>query len=142
MLPRLAISVTALALSCSVSADQLRMKNGSILVGTVVRASEDSVIFDTPFAGEITLAQENIESMVTTETVTLLMDSGQVYRNKRVAEEDGVLTVTNEDERPVTLDLATVDFINPEPWRLGEGYKWSGQVNAALESERGNSDSD
>jgi hypothetical protein len=118
------------------------MKNGSILVGTVVRASEDSVIFDTPFAGEITLAQENIESMVTTETVTLLMDSGQVYRNKRVAEEDGVLTVTNEDERPVTLDLATVDFINPEPWRLGEGYKWSGQVNAALESERGNSDSD
>jgi putative salt-induced outer membrane protein YdiY len=123
-------------------ADELRMKNGSVLVGRVVSASEDTVVFDTPFAGEITLKQENIETMVTTEPVTLLMDDGYVYREKLITEQDGELTVLDSDEQSVDLDLAAVDFINPEPWRLGEGYKWFGQVNAALESERGNSDSD
>ncbi len=123
-------------------ADQLRMKNGSVLIGTLVSASEDTVVFDTPFAGEITLKQENIESIQTSESVTLLMESGQVYRDKRVVEQDGVVTVLDRNEEPVVLDLAAIEYINPEPWRLGEGYKWFGQVNAALESERGNSDSD
>ena len=70
------------------------------------------------------------------------MDDERVYRDKRITEQDGELTVLDKDEQPVTLDLATVAFINPEPWRLGEGYKWFGEINAALESERGNSDSD
>jgi hypothetical protein len=65
-----------------------------------------------------------------------------VFREKQIIEEDGELTVLDSQEQPVNIDLAAIDLINPEPWRLGEGYKWSGQVNAALESERGNSDSD
>lgn len=37
---------------------------------------------------------------------------------------------------------ADIKLINPEPWRLGEGYKWTGDIQAALEAERGNSDTD
>jgi hypothetical protein len=33
-------------------------------------------------------------------------------------------------------------MLNPAKWKLGEGYQWSGTLNAALESERGNSDTD
>jgi hypothetical protein len=134
MLPRLAIALFALFFNYQASADELLMKNGSLLVGTLVSASDSTVVFDTPFAGEITLKQENIERIT--------MDDERVYRDKRITEQDGELTVLDKDEQPVTLDLATVAFINPEPWRLGEGYKWFGEINAALESERGNSDSD
>ena len=131
-----------MAIANIASADELLMKNGSRLVGTLVSASDSTVVFDTPFADQITLKQENIERITTTEPVTLLMDDERVYRDKRITEQDGELTVLDKDEQPVTLDLATVAFINPEPWRLGEGYKWFGEINAALESERGNSDSD
>ena len=124
------------------AADELLMINGSRLIGTLVSASESEVIFDTPFAGEITLKQENIEKILTTEGVTLLMNDDRVYRNKKIIEEEGELIVLDQNAAPVQLELADIQFINPEPWRLGEGYKWFGQVNAAIESERGNSDSD
>ena len=143
MTPRQCCSVVIMAVMANLAtADELRMKNGSILVGKVVSASESSVVFDTPFAGQITLKQENIETITTSDPVTLLMKSGEVYREKRMVEQDGEVIVMAKDDSPVNLDLAAVDLINPEPWRLGEGYKWFGQVNLALESERGNSDSD
>ena len=88
------------------------------------------------------MKQENIETITTSDPVTLLMKSGEVYREKRMVEQDGEVIVMAKDDSPVNLDLAAVDLINAEPWRLGEGYKWFGQVNLALESERGNSDSD
>jgi hypothetical protein len=110
MLPRLAIALFALFFNYQASADELLMKNGSLLVGTLVSASDSTVVFDTPFAGEITLKQENIERITTTESVTLLMDDERVYRDKRITEQDGELTVLDKDEQPVTLDLATVAF--------------------------------
>jgi pSer/pThr/pTyr-binding forkhead associated (FHA) protein len=92
MLPRLAIALFALFFNYQASADELLMKNGSLLVGTLVSASDSTVVFDTPFAGEITLKQENIERITTTESVTLLMDDERVYRDKRITEQDGELT--------------------------------------------------
>lgn len=123
-------------------ADELLMKNGSLLVGTLISSSESEVIFDTPFAGEITLKQENIDTITTSEDVTLLMQDGSVYRNKKIIEQEGEVIVLDESQVPVEIEIADIQFMNPDPWRLGEGYKWFGQVNAALEAERGNSDSD
>lgn len=143
MMIRSGLAALAMLVFCGASvADELLMKNGSRLVGTLVKAGESTVVFDTPFAGQITLKQENIERMTTSEGVTLLMNDDRVYRQKRIIEQDGELIVFDKEEQPVTLDLADIQMINPEPWRLGEGYKWFGQINLALESERGNSDSD
>ena len=140
---RQGFTLVALLLCAAVAnADEILMKNGSRLVGTLVSSSDSEVVFDTPFAGEIKLKQENIESIVTTEGVTLLMRDGRVFRDKKIVEEEGEMIVIDKNESPVEFAVADIEFMNPEPWRLGEGYKWSGQVNAALESERGNSDSD
>lgn len=140
---RQGLTLSALvAFTTVASADEILMKNGSRLVGTLVSSGAGEVVFDTPFAGEITLKQENIESMVTTEDVTLLMQDGRVFRDKKIIEQEGELTVIDENQSPVEFAVADIEFVNPEPWLLGEGYKWSGQVNARIESERGNSDSD
>jgi len=128
--------------SCAGGADELLMKNGSRLVGTLVSADADIVVFNTPFAGDITINQVNIETIITENEVTLLMDDNMIYRNKRVVAQEDSLIVFDEKERPVRFEVGDIKMINPEPWRLGDGYKWSGEVNAALESERGNSDSD
>ena len=97
------VACTALA-----NADELLMKNGSRLVGTLVSSSESEVIFDTPFAGEITLKQENIETIITTEDVTLLMQDGRVFRNKKIIEQEGELIVIDQNESPVEFAVTDI----------------------------------
>ena len=53
-------SGVVIALGSILYADELRMKNGSLLIMSS-SAESDLVVFDTPFAGRITIAQENIE---------------------------------------------------------------------------------
>jgi len=38
--------------------------------------------------------------------------------------------------------VSALSAINPEPWELGRGYKWTGLIDFALVFERGNSDTD
>ena len=124
------------------SADELLMKNGSRLVGTLVSSDENNVVFNTPFSGDITINQVNIETIITEDQVTLLMQDGTIYRDKAIVSQEDSLIVFDEGEKPISFAVGDIKMINPEPWRLGDGYKWFGQVNVALESERGNSDSD
>ena len=136
------IALAWMLVSSLAAADELIMKNGTKLVGTLVSASEDSVVFDTPFAGEITIKEENIDEIITSTPVTILMDDGTVFVDKEIITEDDKVFVLREDTQPTVLNIDEIDLITPEPWRLGEGYKWTGQVNALLVSERGNTDTD
>lgn len=124
------------------SADELLMKNGSRLVGTLVSASQSDVVFDTPFAGKIKIKQANIERIVADQKVTLMMQDGRIYREKQLVSREGRLLVMGANQQPVVFDVADIKLVNPEPWRIGDGYKWYGQANSAVLSERGNTDTD
>jgi hypothetical protein len=136
------IFAALLVIANSSAADELLMKNGSRLVGTLVSASEAGVIFDTPYAGELTIERGTIETIITEEKVTLLMQDGSIFRDKLIVAEGESLTVLSDDQLPIQFAAADINQLNPEPWRLGDGYKWYGEVNTALESERGNTDTD
>jgi len=143
MVCRRGLVLLALFLFSSISsADELLMKNGSRLVGTLVSASQSELVFDTPFAGEITITQGNIDVIVTDQNVTLMMEDGSIYRDKQIVSRDEELLITSDNQLPLTVDVVDIQLINPEPWMLGDGYKWFGQLNAALASERGNTDTD
>lgn len=130
-----------LLLAMPAAADQLVMDNGSILVGKVVRASGSVIIFDTPFAGEISVDQTRVISLVADEGVDVLLQDGTFHRNTVIAPQGEVLQL-NGGLAPLTLGVADINMLNPEPWRLGHGYKWSGRFDAGFESDRGNADSD
>jgi len=123
-------------------ADELVMKNGSRLIGKLVSASESEVIFDTPFAGQLKIKQANIVSVVADQKVTLMMKDGTVYRDKQIVTREKRMLMMAAGQQPVVFDVADMALVNPEPWRIGDGYKWFGQVNSALAMERGNTDTD
>ena len=132
-----------LMLACGpAAADELVMKNGSRLIGKLVSASQSDVVFDTPFAGQIIIKQANIARIVADQKVTLMMQDGRVYREKQIVSKDQRLLVMASEEQPVVFDVADIKLVNPEPWRIGDGYKWFGQINTAITSERGNTDTD
>lgn len=124
------------------SADEIQMKNGSRLIGELISVEADKVIFSTPFAGKITITQNNVERIITKGPVTLMMEDGTVYRDRQIIATEKAMLVEAEDEAPVIFDADDIEMVNPEPWKLGEGYQWSGRFSLAAEAERGNSDSD
>ena len=48
------------------------MKNGSRLIGELIRIEADKVTFSTPFAGTITANQDKVERIITQAAVTLM----------------------------------------------------------------------
>ena len=103
-----------LALANIGSADELLMKNGSRLVGTLISASEKGVIFDTPYAGELTIERGTIETIITEEKVTLLMQDGAIFRDRLIVAEGESLTVLGDDQLPIQFAAADINQLNPE----------------------------
>jgi len=129
-------------LSQAMMADELVMKNGSRLVGTLVNASDGEIAFDTPFAGEISVKVANVKRMYTEKSVTVLMADGRVLRNQRIVAQKDALVMMDVDDHDTEFEPSDVEMINPEPWRLGDGYKWSGDISTAIKVERGNTEVD
>ena len=137
------VAIAALTLTAAgASADELFLKNGSLLVGTLVSAEADVVRFDTPFAGTIDVKEENIQRVVTESGVTIMLEDGRVLRDRQINAGSGHLIASGDGEPNVLFQTGEIDMINPEPWKLGEGYEWTGEASVALETERGNSDTD
>ncbi len=126
----------------ALQADQLLLKNGSVIIGKLVSAESDVVIFSTPFADDITVHQENILRISTEEPVTVMMEDGTVYRDRQIVSTEEAMLVKAEGEQGVVFKAEDIDMVNPEPWKLGEGYRWSGYARFGVELERGNTDTD
>ena len=139
---RLLVLMSVLSFGSSAFADQLLMKNGSRIIGTLVSAEGEKVVFNTPFAGDIVITEGNIDTIITDTEVTLLMKDGRAYRNKRIVLGESDLIAMSDDGPAVHFNVADVDMVNPDPWQLGDGYKWFGEFNIVADLERGNTDSD
>ena len=126
----------------ALQAAQLLLKNGSVIIGKLVSAESDVVVFSTPFAGNITVLQKNILRISTEEPVTVMMEDGTVYRDRQIVSTEEAMLVKAEGEQGVVFKAEDIEMVNPEPWKLGEGYKWSGYARFGVELERGNTDTD
>ena len=136
----------ALVLVCAFSAgtvaDELLMKNGSRIIGTLKGAADGKVEFETDFAGTISVDVDDIETAFTDSEVTLLLTDGRLIENQRVATAGDEMVVMNADNEAVVFDVEDIGQLNPEPWQLGYGYKWFGDARLALLLERGNTETE
>jgi putative salt-induced outer membrane protein YdiY len=127
----------------SVMADELLMKDGSRLLGTVVKEDGGVVEFKTSYAGVIKVKWQEISEVITDEPITVLMNDHETIDTKHVKNtEAGLVLAKESDGTAETVSESDVAYVNPEPWRLGKGMKWSGNINVDLNYERGNSDKD
>ncbi len=136
-------TLTALLFAHSTSADELLLRDGSRILGTVKKKEGSTLEFKTSFAGTIEVNWDQVSELRTDQPTQVLLSndeviSASVFKNST----DSTTLQSGPDSPPHTLSPPEVAFINPEPWRLGQGFKFSGRVNFALESERGNTDED
>jgi len=126
-------------------ADELLLNDGSRLLGTVVKREGGTLEFSTSYAGVIKVKWDEISELHTDKPMKLMLKDESTLTAQRIKNtEAGILLDDNieADQSTQTLAQSELEFINPDPWRTGDGYKMSGHVNFALSKERGNTDKD
>jgi len=116
--------------------------NGSRLIGTVVNKQKDGLQFKTPFAGTVEIQWANVSELTADEPVRIMLADEQIISAHRLKRNQDQWEVSLSGEPVTTLKQGEVAYLNPAQWRTGEGWSFDGKVNFAVESERGNSDSD
>ncbi|WP_439101006.1 DUF481 domain-containing protein [Congregibacter sp.] len=133
--------ISSFCLSLSAAAvDRIEMQDGSVVLGTVQDADAGKVIIDTAFAGTVEIDQSAIVAMTVESDLVLQMDDGNVLEapGLEVAEEQ--LALPRQTQQ--TYALKQLTRINPEPWELGNGFKFGGLASFGYNSQRGNTDTD
>jgi putative salt-induced outer membrane protein YdiY len=127
----------------SVLADELLMKDGSRLLGKVVRKENGTLEFKTTFAGVIKVQWAEVSELHADEPVTVMRANDETSTATVIKNtEQAALLESGADEPASSIEPGELAFINPAPWRLGKGINWTGRVNLDLKSQRGNTDKD
>lgn len=139
----------ALVLTSIAHADQVILKNGDVLTGTVVAKRENTLTLNTSYAGDVNINWSDIRTLETGKPVAVLL-SDESYRNARFeTAETGKVQLTQAIS---TLDVDVTDseryglneilYINPSPEESGKGYRIISRANLAFVQTNGNSTSD
>lgn len=129
-----ALAFTIAALNASALADQLHLKNGDRLTGSVISKRGNTLTFNTAYAGELKIDWDEVAQLDTDKPVDVMLkdDSHRQLSLKT-------------QTRPASPDmpaLADIAYINPNPEESGRGYRVLGKANFAFTQSEGNSSSD
>jgi len=125
------------------SADELLMKDGSRLQGKVVKKEDGILEFETGFAGVIKVQWAEVSELHADEPVTVMLENNETVSAVTIRNmEEEILLEGEVGEPGSSIEPDQLAFINPAPWRLGAGIRWTGRVNLALKTQRGNTDKD
>jgi len=127
----------------SPEADELLMKDGSRLLGKVVKKEEGTLEFETSYAGVIKVKWSDVSQLTADAPVKVMLeDESMLVADQIRKTEEATLLATEADAPEVSVKPGKVEYINPEPWRTGEGVKWTGLISVDIELDRGNTDED
>ena len=119
------------------------MHNGDRFTCEVVRQSDNELVIRTEYAtGAITLDWAQVEHVELDEPAPVLLDDDRVVAVSAISRDEESLRLDRPAGRePMRVSPDQVSVLDPEPWEMGRGGKFSGGFNLALEDETGNSES-
>ncbi len=124
----------------STMADTLIMQDGSVLMGEILKQEDNTITLKTTYAGTIHIKWDQVESLQSKDPVTIMLNTDELISTRYVNNTtDGITQIKKKDENWKTaFKTENVSYINPDPWRLGQGYKITGRANLALKTRHGN----
>jgi putative salt-induced outer membrane protein YdiY len=127
-------------------ADQIVLKNGDRLTGTIIKSDYKTLVLKTEYAGEVSVQWAGIEDMTSTQELHIGLKNGQTLVGP-VATADGKLEVTTKTGAKLEAprDSLVVIRNNAEQaaydQSLNPGFRenWEGGANVGFALTRGNS---
>ena len=92
--------IVFLGLSSAVFADQITLKNGDHLTGTIVKSDGKTLVLHTEFAGDVTLQFAAITQITTDKPLHVALKNGQTVVGA-ISTSDGKLEVAPKSGAPV-----------------------------------------
>ncbi|MFZ0731499.1 MAG: DUF481 domain-containing protein [Candidatus Sulfotelmatobacter sp.] len=151
MLRKVAVFILALPffLSSALFADQVTLKNGDRLTGTVVKSDGKTLVLHTDAAGDVTLKFDAIQDIKTEQELHVSLKSGKTAV--------GPVTTTDDKIEIVTKTAGTVEAAKGDVTLIrndaeeqayekslhpGLMHGWNGGVNVGFSVARGNSETE
>ena len=144
------LAMTMFLLCPALFADQVSLKNGDRLTGTIVRSDAKTLVLKTEAAGDVTFQWAAIDAITSTQPLHVGLAGGQMIVGP-VATKDGQIQVTTQTAGVVTAAKDSVQVIRSDSEeatydaameRLQHphlGDFWSGTLDTGLSLTRGNS---
>jgi len=131
------------AIADTPATDTVVLKDGSRLIGKVTGSRDGALAIETGFAGTLSIPLDQVAQVRTAAPVVIkLADETVIVDQPLVIEEQQLVVVAPSPELARDYALDQLAVVNPEPWELGHGYRWTGLASVAMSKERGNSDTD
>jgi putative salt-induced outer membrane protein YdiY len=133
-----------LFISSPLLADEVRMKNGDIIKGTVIKKETDKLIFRTSYAGDLQIQWSEVENLVSEKPVYVVLSDGSKMKGPLIETLPGSAKIelkqTEEELEESDFDLMKTRYLNPTPDLTGEGIRWTGNINAGGTLTEGNTE--
>jgi len=138
----------ALLLSTTLFADQIVLKNGDTLTGSIVKKDGDKLTIKSEFLGEVSMPWSAVKSVRSDEPLTVELPNDQKAVGKVTTEGDTLQVVTATETRTAVLS-AVGNMRNPAEQRTFERLQhpgllelWTGYFDMGLALARGNARTD
>ena len=138
--------VVFLGLASAVYADQITLKNGDHLSGTVVKSDGKTLVLHTEFAGDVTIQFAAITEIKTDKALHVALSNGQTVVGP-ITTSDGKIEIASKGGAPVETPKERVVAIRNDADQVAyekalhpgllEG--WNGGANVGFSLTRGNS---
>jgi putative salt-induced outer membrane protein len=143
----LVLTVLSLLICSPLLADQITLKNGDRLTGTITKSDAKTLILKTEFLGDVTIQISAVDSIASTQPLHVVTQSGKTIVGP-VKTSDGNLAVTQTTGDVVTVPTAQVTALRSDQEEaayekslhpsLTQG--WVGGANVGFALTRGNSE--
>lgn len=122
-------------------ADEVVMKNGDRISGSIVSKDEQVLVIKTDYAGELKITWANVVRLQSDNPVWVYLQDGTRMKGRLVMGAQDELAVDAGNAK-AAIPVADVRWINPPPELSGEGVKMSGHANVGYASSSGNTDTE
>jgi putative salt-induced outer membrane protein YdiY len=134
------------AIPAAMFADQITLKNGDRLSGSIEKSDDKILVIKTEFAGEVTVQWPGVQEISSTQPLHVSLSSGQTVVGT-VTTSNGNLSVATPDAGTVSEPLASVSKLRNDAEQAaydkalhpGVLEGWQGGVNVGFALTRGNS---
>ena len=84
-------------LQCSLLADKVVIKDGSVLIGTVTEIEDGNLTLETDFAGNLRIPVSQISSINSESEISLRLEDNRTFNNKIIPADDGRIGLEGSD---------------------------------------------
>jgi hypothetical protein len=145
---KIAVLILAVFLP-ALRADQITMRNGDRLTGSILKLDGKNLVFKSEYAGNVTLPWEGLASLTSSSPVYVGLDGGQLVAGT-VSLRDDRLEVQSQQAGTVAAQRAAIQSLRSEAEQKAyeaevERYRspriidlWTGYVDLGLSESQGN----